>query len=859
LTAKKKVAKAVSIRLLYLILGLATLLVFANSLSNGFNMDDEFVSNGNKLTAGGIDSIGSIIKGSYYSGQGVSFGYRPVALISFAIEHQLVGENAGFSHLINLLIYISTVLLSFYALLLLSDGKNVWMAFFISLLFALHPLHTEVVDSIKNRDELFTLLFGLLALICLVKFGRSIKWYQLAISLLMILLALFSKKSAISIIPALPLFLLFFTPIKRLAYLIACCLLLLCILPVWPTEHLLLFAFLSVSGIVFFMLLHFFKSAWDKVGNPSVWPFLLSHYNKSLIFILSYKNFGWLAASILCSVAMFAASKYIGAPSACFTALVLLTLLGSAIINNLRLAIAALILPLSYLSFLLHHELPAMLLILLIIRAADTDIESWKRWAFIAAGSVLPIIVAVQVSGALWFTRPLVLIGMSILISLIQHKKGKYAAIVCLLVLVNSLIIFKQAINADAILFFVIGIWALLESIFSGRRIISYLFPSVLLISIIIAFYSYAQVQAKPQYQQLAETTLPAAKTLLGLPGEGRILTYIENPLSDVANTPYRISTSFVVMAKYVQLMIFPYPLRYYYGYDTVPVSKWSSFSTIGSIFILALLLFVLLWKFGREPYAFIGLFLLFSGIVLFSNASEMVAGIVGERLVYIASWGFCIALVAAWYNQWQETETEQWSALHNLVKWPLVIVCFVFALMSFQRNSDWKDVFTLTAADMPKLEESAKAHNFLATQHIFRSMTEAGPEKLEDISTAATHFKRAAEIYPYFTNFWYDLGRSQAMLGQWDSAASSYQHAADLDTLNTQLAFDCAYASLQVKNNDLAIRYFQKVIEKEHSNKYAFQQLYNLWISAGDSLSAKRLVNNYSALNPGDSLYFGL
>jgi hypothetical protein len=110
-----------------------------------------------------------------------------------------------------------------------------------------------------------------------------------------------------------------------------------------------------------------------------------------------------------------------------------------------------------------------------------------------------------------------------------------------------------------------------------------------MVISIIIAFYSYAQVQAKPQYQKLAETTLPAAKTLLGLPGDGRMLTYTENPLSDAENAPYRISTSFVVMTKYVQLMIFPYPLRYYYGFNTVPVSKWSSLSTIGSIFILAL------------------------------------------------------------------------------------------------------------------------------------------------------------------------------------------------------------------------------------------------------------------------------
>jgi hypothetical protein len=39
-----------------------------------------------------------------------------------------------------------------------------YIAFFAMLIFAVHPIHTEVVNSLKNRDELLGLFFALLSL-----------------------------------------------------------------------------------------------------------------------------------------------------------------------------------------------------------------------------------------------------------------------------------------------------------------------------------------------------------------------------------------------------------------------------------------------------------------------------------------------------------------------------------------------------------------------------------------------------------------------------------------------------------------------------------------------------------------------
>ncbi|MES2690370.1 MAG: hypothetical protein V4658_08205, partial [Bacteroidota bacterium] len=96
---------------------LAVCVVYFNILGNGYNLDDNLVTQGHALTSQGLAGTGKIITSSYYTNAAdVSFGYRPVTHLTFAIEHQLFGEHAAVSHFINLLLFLSAVLL-FYQLI----------------------------------------------------------------------------------------------------------------------------------------------------------------------------------------------------------------------------------------------------------------------------------------------------------------------------------------------------------------------------------------------------------------------------------------------------------------------------------------------------------------------------------------------------------------------------------------------------------------------------------------------------------------------------------------------------------------------------------------------------------------------
>ncbi|WP_256009604.1 tetratricopeptide repeat protein [Desertivirga xinjiangensis] len=187
-------------------------LVYANTLSNGFNLDDTYYTAGNALTADGFSSISRIFsEPTFYNGVDAGFDYRPVAAASFAIQHGIFGDMPFVSHFINLVIYLLTVIILFKLLLKWYAGKNrITICFLICLLFLLHPLHTEIVASIKSRDELLSLLFCLISLYLAFKYLENGKFYLLPVALTFFAMGLLAKYTLLPFLLIYPVCLYFF-------------------------------------------------------------------------------------------------------------------------------------------------------------------------------------------------------------------------------------------------------------------------------------------------------------------------------------------------------------------------------------------------------------------------------------------------------------------------------------------------------------------------------------------------------------------------------------------------------------------------------------------------------------------------
>src|ERR1043165_1481317 len=91
-----------------IVLVLLSCLVYANTLKNTFVLDDVMMITQNTYVKQGVKGIPTLLSTSQlrgYYGNLATDKYRPLALVTFAIEYELFGLNPMPYHLLNVLCY----------------------------------------------------------------------------------------------------------------------------------------------------------------------------------------------------------------------------------------------------------------------------------------------------------------------------------------------------------------------------------------------------------------------------------------------------------------------------------------------------------------------------------------------------------------------------------------------------------------------------------------------------------------------------------------------------------------------------------------------------------------------------------
>jgi protein O-mannosyl-transferase len=261
--------------LLRLVLFIFSFLLYSNTLNHGYVLDDYSVISENTVTQEGIEAIPNILShyyryGHYSEGDGL---YRPLSVVMFAIEWTISPNNPTIHHFINVLIYAFTSSLLFLLLSKLFQSYSILIPFFITLLFAAHPIHTEVVANIKSRDELMAFFFSLLTLLYFWKYLQAKNYVTLIVSGLFYFLSLLSKETAIQLVLIIPFIIYFFQNYRWKEY-------------VLPTS------FFGVISILFLFVRQIvlanngFGYVVSNLENPLISLSLLERFPTS-IFILS--------------------------------------------------------------------------------------------------------------------------------------------------------------------------------------------------------------------------------------------------------------------------------------------------------------------------------------------------------------------------------------------------------------------------------------------------------------------------------------------------------------------------------------------------------------------------------------------
>ncbi len=177
-----------------IVLVLTIFCIYGNTLNHHYNMDDQYVVEDNEQVKKGLKGLPEIFSSYYIIYNEKGLDYRPIVKASFALEYQLFKENPEVSHLINLILFVISIVLLFYCLR--NSELGIAVSLMICLVYLAHPFSSEVVCSLKNRDHLFSFIFCLGAYLYAIKYVKMEQYKYIIICVMFFLLSLMSKISA---------------------------------------------------------------------------------------------------------------------------------------------------------------------------------------------------------------------------------------------------------------------------------------------------------------------------------------------------------------------------------------------------------------------------------------------------------------------------------------------------------------------------------------------------------------------------------------------------------------------------------------------------------------------------------------
>jgi tetratricopeptide (TPR) repeat protein len=184
------------------LLAAITCLTYANAWPNVLVVDDKLFVNYEAFSD--FLAIPQYFSEDAWAAKGLSGGlYRPMLFVSITLDVNLFRDWVAGYHLVNVLLHVVLTLLVYaiVARLLKLDDKtaasSAYIAFLAALVFGVHPMHTEVVNSIFNRSILLAALGSMTGLWWLLRYLESKPLLAWAGIFLAYLFALFCRETAI--------------------------------------------------------------------------------------------------------------------------------------------------------------------------------------------------------------------------------------------------------------------------------------------------------------------------------------------------------------------------------------------------------------------------------------------------------------------------------------------------------------------------------------------------------------------------------------------------------------------------------------------------------------------------------------
>jgi protein O-mannosyl-transferase len=287
-----------------------------------------------------------------------------------------------------------------------------------------------------------------------------------------------------------------------------------------------------------------------------------------------------------------------------------------------------------------------------------------------------------------------------------------------------------------------------------------------------------------------------------------------------------RLGTGLLVLFKYFVMQCWPARLSWDYSFNEIPSVGLSDWRAILSALLHTALLGLGIWGFKRRnAYAFFSLAYLIS-LGLYCNLFLLIGTLFGERLAFMASLWFCLALVWA---LWQLIGQKNRTAFLALA----ALLALAYSVRTFQRVPEWESNYTLFTADTENAPNSFRTWQGAGEQYLIRySQTAEQTPDTALLRRAEDCFKRSLAIKKTATPL-LGLGNVASFRKQYEQASELFKASLAEQPLQlTRQRLAATYRDwgrqegMVNKNLDKAITCFTEALRYDSTQARAWEDL---------------------------------
>jgi protein O-mannosyl-transferase len=317
-------------------------------------------------------------------------------------------------------------------------------------------------------------------------------------------------------------------------------------------------------------------------------------------------------------------------------------------------------------------------------------------------------------------------------------------------------------------------------------------------------------------------------------------VSFLDNPLASLP-VKWRILNAVAIAWRYVWLQIFPAKLSCDYSYNSILLyANWRHHLPAVAAALLVLAIWVwALWAQKNEWFLAGAIYL--GGFAVTANVLVATGTIMGERLAYLPSAGFCLLAALLWIRLENRNRTLAWLVLS--------VILATLAARTVLRNRDWRDNFTLFSTDVKTVPGSIKMHVNYGGELGNRGQLEAARKEFQSALRAYPDFPEAMEAY----------GLVEFRLGEYQESRRLLEKALSMGNRKENLDYDFRAVNLaatlvQLGLNDEALRLLDQEIQESPQYGRAWSNRAVIRFQRGEQQAARTDAQTALRLDPGNT-----